>query len=521
MMSEKVITVQDNEANGKWYIITLKRTIMKFNNSLYLIVLAIACLWACQNKDTSDDSQSSPSAPPPNIIFILADDLGYGDISCYGQQQFETPHIDRLAAQGMLFTDHYAGTAVCSPSRATLMAGQHTGHVAIRDNRSLDPSPYGFREREGQFPLADSVETMPEMLQKAGYVTGAYGKWGLGGPDTEGEPNKQGFDEFYGYVCQSLAHNYYPDHLWHNQEKIMLDGNDNGKYGAYSPALMQKEAVKFIEAHQKKPFFLFLPTPLPHAELIAPEEEMALFEGKLQEGKPYKGTDEGPGFRKGQLGSQEQPHAAFAAMVKILDDQVGEIMKTVDSLGLANNTLIIFTSDNGPHIEGGGDPAFFDSNGPLKGIKRDLYEGGIRVPLIMRWPGRIQANSTNDHPSAFWDFKATFAALAGVEAPENGDGISMLPTMLGKEEQQQKHPHLYWEYHGETGKQAVRMGKWKAVRKDIREGNETIELYDLQKDLGETTDVAKQYPKITQRMDSLMRAEHTTNPVFKLGYLDE
>ncbi|AWW32075.1 N-acetylgalactosamine-6-sulfatase [Echinicola strongylocentroti] len=494
---------------------------MKPNNSLFFTCLAVATLLACQSKNASNEKQPPQPETPPNIIFILADDLGYADVSCYGQQKFETPNIDRLATQGMLFTDHYAGTAVCSPSRATLMTGQHTGHVAIRDNRSLDPSPYGFRQREGQFPLADSIHTMPEMLQKAGYVTGAFGKWGLGGPDTEGEPNNQGFDEFYGYVCQSLAHNYYPDHLWNNQEKIMLHGNDNGKFGAYSPELMHQEALKFIQANQKEPFFLFLPTPLPHAELLAPAEEMAVFEGKLTEGEPYKGTDEGPGFRKGRLGSQEKPHAAFAAMVKVLDDQVGEIMRTVDSLGIANNTLIIFTSDNGPHIEGGGDPEFFDSNGPLKGIKRDLYEGGIRVPLIMRWSGRIQANSTNDHPSAFWDFTATFADLAGTKAPEHGDGISMLPTILGNDDEQQKHPHLYWEYHGEAGKQAVRMGKWKAVRKDIREGNQAIELYDLEKDLGETTDVADQHPAIIQKMDSLLRAEHVTNSTFKLGYLDE
>lgn len=457
----------------------------------------------------------------PNIIFILADDLGYGDLSCYGQQRFKTPNIDRLAAQGMLFTDHYAGTAVCSPSRASLMTGQHTGHVAIRDNRSLDPSPYGFRKREGQFPLADSIMTMPELLQEAGYVTGAFGKWGLGGPDTEGEPTNQGFDRFYGYVCQSLAHNYYPGHLWDDKQKVLLTANDDGAFGAYSPDLMHREALDFMKKNSENPFFLFIPTPLPHAELIAPKDEMAVFQGAMEEGKPYEGTDEGPAFRKGGLTSQDHPHAAFAAMMKILDDQVGEIMQLVDSLGIAHNTLVIFTSDNGPHHEGGGDPVFFDSNGPLKGVKRDLYEGGIRVPLIMRWPGHIQANSTNDLPSAFWDFLPTFAELAGKRLGVDSDGISLLPTLQGKDKDQQKHDYLYWEYHGEAGKQAARMGKWKAVRRDIRDGNRQIELYDLSIDLGESNDMASQHPEIVQKMDSIFNAAHVPSPEFKLGYLDE
>jgi len=482
-----------------------------------MFLLAVIILASCQVNAKKEEQSSRP----PNIIFILADDLGYGDLSCYGQQKFATPNIDRLAAQGMLFTNHYAGSSVCAPSRASLLTGQHTGHVAIRDNRSLDPAPYGFREREGQFPLADSIRTIPEMLKTAGYSTGAFGKWGLGGPETSGEPNHQGFDEFYGYVCQSLAHNYYPDHLWHNKEKIKLAGNDDGGFGAYSPELMQEKVLEFMEQNQSKPFFLFVPTPLPHAELIAPKEEMKNWKGKFEEGKPYKGVDDGPAFRKGALISQDQPHAAFAAMVKILDDQVGEIMEKVKELGIEENTMIVFTSDNGPHHEGGGDPAFFDSNGPFKGVKRDLYEGGIRVPLIVRWPGRIQANSTNSHISAFWDFMPTFADLSGIPRSNNWDGISFLPTMLGEEDRQKDHDYLYWEYHGEAGKQAVRLGKWKGVRNNIREGNVGIEIYNLEDDLGEKIDLSIEYPDIVSKMDSIFRIAHKPSKEFKLGYLDQ
>ncbi|WP_229802394.1 arylsulfatase [Echinicola pacifica] len=495
---------------------------MMNRTSILFLGLLLCLSQGCQSgKDKEEKLAENKETRPPNIIFILADDLGYGDLSCYGQQRFESPNIDRLAAQGMLFTNHYAGTSVCSPSRASLMTGQHTGHVAIRDNRSLDPSAYGFREIEGQFPLADSILTLPEMMRERGYVTGAFGKWGLGGPDTEGAPNQQGFDEFYGYVCQSLAHNYYPDHLWHNQEKIPMPGNEEGAFGDYAPELMQRETLAFIEKNKGQPFFLFVPSPLPHAELIVPEHEMAPFEGHMSPGTPFNGVDSGPAFRQGGLASQDKPHLAFAAMVKVLDDQVGEIMAKVKELGIENNTLIIFTSDNGPHREGGGDPEYFDSNGGFKGIKRDLYEGGIRVPLIMSWPGRIAANTTNAHPSAFWDFMPSFAALAGAPVRDNWDGISMLPTMMGQENKQKKHPYLYWEYHGEAGKQAARMGDWKGVRTGIREGNRKIEIYNLKSDPGETTNLALEHPEILWKMDSIFSIAHTPSVEFKLGYLDE
>ncbi|GAB3652193.1 arylsulfatase [Echinicola sediminis] len=477
----------------------------------------ILFLLSCNGQEKSESEDSKY----PNIIFILADDLGYGDLSCYGQQKFKTPNIDRLAAGGMLFTNHYAGSSVCAPSRASLLTGHHTGHVAIRDNRSLDPSPYGFREREGQFPLADSIRTLPEVLKSKGYVTGAFGKWGLGGPETPGEPNQQGFDEFYGYVCQSLAHNYFPDHLWHNKKEVSLAGNDNGKFGAYAPALIQEQTLKFIEDNRSKPFFLFVPSPLPHAELIAPEAEMKSWEGKLEEGKPFKGIDEGPAFRQGALASQDKPHVAFAAMVNILDKQVGAIIDKVKELGLEENTLIIFTSDNGPHQEGGGDPYFFNSNGPLKGIKRDLYEGGIRVPLIISWPGQVPANSTSGHVSAFWDFMPTFAELVRIAPSKDWDGISFLPTLLGNSDNQEKHEYLYWEYHGEAGKQAARIGKWKGVRRNIREGNKAVEIYDLENDLGEENDLAEIYPEMVSKMEAVFSEAHTPSSTFELGYLDD
>src|SRR5450759_37160 len=333
--------------------------------------------------------------PLPNIVYILADDLGYGDLSCYGQQKFSTPNIDRLAREGMLFTQHYTGCTVSAPSRSCLMTGLHTGHTPIRGNKAWEP--------EGQWPLPAKSFTLAEMLKAKGYITGAFGKWGLGYIETEGDPNSQGFDEFYGFNCQSLAHNYYPDHLWHNHEKVLLHENDNGKTGAYSADLIQKAALDFIEKNINKPFFLFYPTTIPHAELFAKEKYMKMFQGKFKPEKPYNGVDNGPTFRSGPYGSQPESHAAYAAMIKELDDYVGELLAKLKELGLEKNTIVIFASDNGPHMEGGGDPDFFRSNGNLRGYKRDLYEGGIRTPMIVKWPRKIKAGTTSAHISAFWD----------------------------------------------------------------------------------------------------------------------
>src|SRR5687767_206596 len=325
-------------------------------------------------------SSSHAQERQPNIIFILADDLGYGDLSCYGQKRFTTPHIDRLATEGMKFTNHYAGAPVCAPSRSALMTGLHTGHTFIRGNKEVMP--------EGQWPLPGDARTMLKMFKSAGYTTGVFGKWGLGSPGSEGAPERQGVDNFFGYNCQRLAHNYYPAHLWDNDRKIALAGNHSAAKEDYAPLLIHEKAMAFLETNKDKPFFLFYPMVIPHAELAAPEEYMSRFWGKFAPEKKVDGADAGEqNYQTGGYGSQDEPHAAYAAMISLMDEQVGDVVKKVAALGLDENTLIIFTSDNGPHIEGGADPEYFDSNGILRGFKRDLYEGGIRVPMIARWSG--------------------------------------------------------------------------------------------------------------------------------------
>lgn len=446
----------------------------------------------------------------PNIVYILADDLGYGDLSCYGQKHFKTPNIDKLANQGMLFTQHYAGCAVCAPSRSSLMTGLTTGHTPIRGNKSMKP--------EGQYPLPDRSFTLAEMLKGAGYTTGAFGKWGLGSPGSEGDPNRQGFDEFYGYNCQSLAHNYYPDHLWDNQTKVILRGNSGDQYGEYAPALIHQRALQFIEKNKDKSFFLFYPTTIPHAELVAPEENMKEFRGKFLPEKSFKGAEPGSeGFRKGPYGTQMEAHAAFAAMVTILDKQVGEIVARLKELGLDKNTIILFSSDNGPHVEGGADPDYFDSNGSLKGYKRDLYEGGIREPMIVCWEGQIAAGSKSDLISAFWDVMPTIAEIVSTKIPEKIDGISFLPTLLGKSGQK-PHESMYWEFHENNGRQAVRKGDWKLIRYNVSIPEKTTtELYNLKTDLGEETNVAVQNPKMVKEMLEIMKNSRTPSTVFNFG----
>lgn len=452
-------------------------------------------------------SHSGKKKTLPNIVFILADDLGYGDLSCYGQQRFSTPNVDRLASQGMLFRQHYAGCTVSAPSRSSLMTGLHTGRTPIRGNKEWNP--------EGQWPLPAASVTIAEMLKSCGYNTGAFGKWGLGFVDTEGDPNLQGFDEFFGYNCQRMAHNYYPGHLWHNQEKIILHDNDSGKTGAYGPDIIHKAALNFIRTNRDKPFFLFYPTIIPHAELFAKEEYMARFRGQFEPEKVFNGTDSGPGFRVGAYGSQPESHAAFAALISQLDDHVGDIMALLNELGLGKNTIVIFSSDNGPHLEGGADPDYFNSNGDLRGYKRDLYEGGIRVPLIVRWPEIIDAGSVSDHISAFWDFMPTFAEITGSEV-QASDGISLLPVLKGKK--QSDNRFFYWEFHEQGGKMAVRMGNWKAIRFNAATSDTGhIELYDLSKDTGETNDIAESNPDVIKEMLGIMKREHIPSGDFPLA----
>lgn len=479
----------------------MKNRIQKYSTGIVFPAILVATSFST--------TRSQETGRKPNIVYILADDMGYGDLSCYGQQKYTTPNIDRLAKQGMLFTQHYAGCTVSAPSRSCLMTGLHTGHTPIRGNKSWQP--------EGQWPLPANAYTIAEMLKGQGYTTGAFGKWGLGFIGTEGDPNLQGFDEFFGYNCQSLAHNYYPYYLWHNQEKVMLPGNEGHKSGIYAPDMIHQAALKFMEANKDKPFFLFYPTIIPHAEMFAKKKYMEKYRGKFNPENSFKGVDEGPEYRKGGYGSQPEANAAFAAMINELDDMVGEIMARLKELNLDKNTIVIFSSDNGPHKEAGRVPAYFNSSGGLRGIKRDLYEGGIRVPMIAWWPGHIKAGSRTDHVSSFWDVMPTFAELTGTKTPEGIDGISFLPVLFGGKQPQ--HEFLYWEFHELGGMVAVRMGKWKAVRYNVdKNPGGPLELYDLDADKTETTDIASRYPDIVKKMDEMIKSSHKPSEVFPFAY---
>lgn len=424
----------------------------------------------------------------PNIIFILADDLGYGDLGCYGQQTIQTPNLDRMATEGMIFTDHYAGSTVCAPSRCCLMTGLHTGHAHVRGNARL--------------PLRPADVTVAELLKQAGYATGIVGKWGLGEPETTGIPNRQGFDHWFGYLNQRHAHNYYPDYLWRNEEKVELanevrDVNPPGgvatKRVQYSHDLFTADALDFVTQHKNGPFFLYLAYTIPHANNEARNEGM-----EVPSYGPYANED------------WPDPQKGHAAMISRMDGDIGRLLGRLKSLGIDDKTVVLFSSDNGPHKEGGADPQFFDSNGPLRGNKRDLYEGGIRVPLIARWPGQIAAGSGTNHVSAFWDFLPTCCDLAGVVPPEGIDGLSMAPTLLGKPRRQRQHPYLYWEFHEQGKKQAVRVGNWKAVRVNVaKKPDGPIELYDLEADLGEQENIADRYPEIVAQMTAIMATART------------
>ena len=449
---------------------------------------------------------------PPNVVFILADDLGWGDLSCYGQKLFETPNIDRIAANGMRFTQCYSGTTVSAPSRSCLITGTHSGHTAIRGNRELEP--------EGQFPLPEGAETLFHDFKAAGYTTGAFGKWGLGFVGSTGDPQQQGVDSFYGFNCQLLAHSYYPDHLWDNAERIDLsDVNKNDPSygtGAYAPDLIHAKALEFLDhaAENGKPFFLWYPTTIPHAELIVPEDSIIQrLRGKYPE-TPFNGTlPGGPYFMNGAYIAQSEPHATFAAMVARLDVYVGEIVQKLKDLGLYENTILIFSSDNGPHQEGGADPDFFDSNGPWRGYKRDVYEGGIRVPMIVAWPGHVKPGTETDFLCSFWDLMPTFRELTGQDHPEEMDGVSLLPLMEERPGQRE-HDFLYFEFQELEGRQAVREGRWKLVHLDIRSEHPRYELYDLELDPGETRDLSDEYPDVLARLKGIMERSHVPHPDF-------
>ena len=463
----------------------------------------------------------------PNIIFIMADDLGYGELGCYGQEKIRTPNIDRLAAEGMKFTQLYAGSPVCAPSRCTLLTGKHTGHAYIRGNDEMPERGDVWHDPnlEGQRPLLPNTTTIGTLLQEAGYKTAAIGKWGLGGPGSTGHPNKQGFDFFYGYLCQRVAHNYYPTHLWRNEEKDILEGNEyflphqkfpadadpndpkayekyRGKH--YSMDYLTKEALNFIQENKDQPFFLYLPYTVPHLALQVPDDSLEEYLGEFPE-TPYLGN-------RGYL-PQRMPHAAYAAMITRMDRDIGKILALLKKLGLDEDTLIFFTSDNGATFQGigGADPAFFKSNAPFRGFKQDVYEGGIRVPMVARWKGKIEPRAMTDHISAFWDVMPTLAELVGMKPPNDIDGISFLPTLLGKNQKQKKHDYLYWEYAGR--KQAVRMGNWKGVR--LRP-SKPIQLYDLSKDIREENDVAQNYPDVVRQIEAIMIEGRTESKLFPL-----
>ena len=444
--------------------------------------------------------EAAKKEKPINVIYILADDLGYGDIGCYGQEKIKTPNIDRMAKNGMLFTQNYAGCTVSAPSRASLMTGLHTGHTQIRGNEEIDP--------EGQQPMTADTYTIGKLMHAAGYTTGIFGKWGLGYPGSTSDPNSMGFDEFFGYNCQRQAHSFYPDHLWHNKERVDLKENENNGRRIYSQDLIHEHGIQFIKDNKDKPFFAMLTYTLPHAELNLPHDSIyKMYENQFEE-KPYNS-------KYGYYPS-EKPKASFAAMVTKLDFYVGQVLEELKRQGLDKNTLVIFSSDNGPHREGGADPDFFKSYGALKGVKRDVYEGGIRTPMIAWLPGKVQAGTKTNQITAFWDILPTLSQLTKTKLPVKTDGISILPTLFSEKGQKQ-HKYLYWEFHEEGGRQAIRKGNWKAIRQHIAGGKPTFELYDLSKDIHEDNDVSAQFPQVAKEMKNLMDKARTESPIFKFG----
>jgi len=488
-----------------------------------VVLLGYACLAAV------------PSTLRPNIVFILADDLGYGDLSCYGQKQFSTPNIDRLAAEGMKFTAHYSGHNVCAPSRCALMTGKHPGHGYIRENRGgLGP------EGEGQEPVPAGELKLPLTLKQLGYTLGGFGKWGLGGIGTSGDPLRQGFDTFYGYNCQAVAHNYYPTHLWSNSTRVALN---NIKFGAhqklpagadanaaasyaqfsghdYAPDLIGQQALQFVRDNQKRPFFLYYPTTVPHLALQVPEDSLQEFAGRYPE-TPYPG---GRGYLP-----QRAPRAAYAAMITRLDREVGRVLQLVKDLGLDERTIFVFTSDNGPLYDklGGTDTEFFNSAGGLRGRKGSYYEGGFRVPGLVRWPGKIAPGSVSDRVTGFEDWLPTLLDLIGdpERKPAGIDGISFAPTLRG--EKQPPRPFLYRESPGYGGQQCVRVGDWKAIRTKLNPNKSVatveptaIELYDLATDPGETRDVAGQQPDVVAKLSAIMKQQHIKSDLFPIRALD-
>ena len=472
--------------------------------------------------------RASIAAERPNIVFVLADDLGYQELGSFGQTKIQTPHLDQLAAEGMRLTQHYSGNAVCAPSRCVLLTGRHPGHATIRDNSEVKP--------EGQWPLNDSDITIAERLKTLGYATGAFGKWGLGGPGSEGDPIHQGFDTFYGYICQRHAHSYYPDYLWSNSERVALknsppvpghaglpqgaDSTDPESYSRfkgqdYAPNRIREEALQFIRTHRDQPFFLYYPSPLPHVALHVPDEELAPYLAQRWDDRPFTAE-------KGGYTPHFTPRAAYAAMVSHLDADVGALRKQLADLNLDENTIFVFSADNGTtHLDQEVDAAFFNSVGDLRGLKGSLYEGGVRVPTIVKWPGHIAAGSSSDFVSGFEDWFPTLLEIASGEAtmPDRAGGVSL--RMLLTTGSQASRRFLYREFPGYGGQQSIRMGDWKAVRQQMARGKLRTELYDLGKDPGELTDVAAEHADVVRMMEREMEECRLPSERFPLRPLDK
>ena len=487
----------------------------------YLLIPAVGAALA-SSSPASPPSEVAASPVRPNVIFVLADDLGWAELGSYGQEKIRTPSFDRLAAEGVRFTQAYSGSAVCAPSRSVLMTGLHPGHTPIRDNHEVQP--------EGQAPLPAGTVTVAELLKRQGYVTAAMGKWGLGPPGSEGDPLRQGFDHFFGYNCQRHAHGYYPTYLYDDGRRIPLDnpevpahqelpdGADPESYAAYrgnvyAPDLIWERARAFVRENRDRPFFLHLPTTVPHLGLQPPEDSLAEYRG-LWPDPPYRGD-------KGYV-PQLTPRAAYAAMVTRMDREVGRILDLVHDLGLDERTIVVFTSDNGPTFDvGGADSAFFRSAGPLRGLKGSLYEGGVRVPSIVRWKGHVPAGVVSDRVTGFEDWLPTLLELAGAKeaVPAGIDGTSFAPTLLGRA--QEPRPFLYREFPGYGGQQSVRVGDWKAVRQGLaKPGPVRTELYDLKADVGESRDVAAAHPDVAAKMEGLLSRAHAPSSLFPLAAID-
>lgn len=431
----------------------------------------------------------------PNVIFILADDMGIGDLGCYGQQKIKTPNIDAMAANGLLFENQYSGSTVSAPSRGCLMTGKHTGHSYIRGNK-------GVQSEQGSFDLhlPESETTVAEILKEKGYATMCVGKWGLGGPGTTGSPVNKGFDYFFGYLSQGAAHRYYPDYLYENEKKVPLDGK------VYSHFAIMEKGLNFIRTHKETPFFAYFAITPPHADLDYPD--LSQYEGAFKE-TPFV-NDKGKGFK-----TQLKPRAAYASMVSEVDRNVGQIVALIEELGLKENTLVIFSSDNGVHNVGGHDPEYFNSNGPYRGYKRDLYEGGIHVPFVAYWPSVITKPRVTKHMATFWDFLPTVCDLIGAQTPEGIDGISFLPVLEERESMQRKHDYLYYEFYEQGGKQTIIKDGWKLIRLHMDTPDKLVEeLYFIKEDIGEASDLMRSHPEKAEELRKLISTARTESEWF-------